>query len=116
MQKKIKVYIKLIKRLINLNLLLTSPLYDMSNKFSLAKLNLIFINPFDYIKMVKEFIRSLQFLRYAYRPLLYLEIDATKFEYFVAKLQENTKKASKIKYLDINRKKKNLRIQLSISI
>ena len=107
MQKKTKIYIKLIKRLINLNLLIINPLYDVSNKFNLAKLNLIFINPFDYVKMVKQFIRSLQFLHYSQFSSLYLELDTSKFEYFIAKLKQNNRKAYKIKYLDTIRKKKN---------
>ena len=106
MQKKVKTYIKLIKRLINLNLLVINPLYDVSNQYSLAKLNFIFIDPLDYIKTLKQFIRSLQFLNYLHSSILYLEIDNNKFENFVSLLQQNSSKKYKIRYLDTVRKKK----------
>jgi hypothetical protein len=107
MQKKTKIYIKLIKRLINLNLLIINPLFNISNRYTLAKLNFIFINPFEYIKNIKEFIRSLQFLNYHRFSYLYLETDKEKYEEILFLLNYNTSKLKdKIKHVDIIQKKK----------
>ena len=108
MQKKTKIYIKLIKRLINLNLLIINPLFGISNRYTLAKLNFIFINPFEYIKNIKEFIRSLQFLKHRRFSYLYFEADKEKYEDILALLKSNTSTfKNKMKYIDIIRKKKN---------
>jgi len=108
MKKKTKIYIKLIKQLIHLNLLIVNPLFTISNRYNLAKLNFIYINPLEYIKNIKQFIRSLQFLHNSRNSVLYAEIDNKKYESFLSILKYNSVKSKyKIKYLNRVEKRKN---------
>ena len=81
--KRLKKSILLIKNIVNSNLLFMNPKFNISTSYSTAKFNLIFINPFEFIKNIKQLIRGLQYLQKKRNSKLYIEGDEYSEDFLV---------------------------------
>ena len=91
-----KYYIKSIKNIINYNLLNLEPKYITQDRFNLFKVNsnCSFLDPIEFIKNIKQFIRLLQFLRNQNASKIYLESDNSTFKDLLLLTDGNNSKVS----------------------
>jgi len=73
--KRLKKSISLIKNIVDSSLLFMNPKFNIFTSYSTAKFNLIFINPLEFIKNIKQLIRGLQYLEKKRHSRLYIEGD-----------------------------------------
>ncbi len=89
--KIVKVLNKLLKTIISTNLLLIQPLFNISNRFFFTKFrfNLLYLEPLEFIKTIKQLIRGFQVLQYQKNSTLYLESSTVNLELLVTLIKFN---------------------------
>lgn len=89
-----KYYIKNIKNIVNYNLLNLESSHTTEARFNLIKSdsNYSFLDPIEFIKNTKQFIRLLQFLRNQESSKIYLESDNSTFKDLLLLIGNNKSK------------------------
>lgn len=91
---KNKICFDTIKFLINSNLLLSKDVHKTSRKTHTKNLNLDYLDPIEFIKNIKQFLRIVQFLKNQTTAKLYLETDNFIFKETLSIIKNENSKLS----------------------
>ena len=91
---KNKISFETIKSLINSNLLLSKDIHKTLKKTDKKNLNLKYLDPIEFIKNIKQFLRILQFLKNQTKSKLYLETDNFIFKETLSLIKNRNSKIS----------------------
>ena len=91
---KNKVCFNTMKFLINSNLLLSKDIHKISRNLKKKTLNLDYLDPIEFIKNIKQFLRIVQFLKNQTKAKLYLETDNFIFKESLSIIENKNSKLS----------------------